>query len=73
MKVWLWVRISSNTRWKWFQSHARIDFCAQSWLSHEIKRTKIQVAKWGTPKNFKKSNKVTLFWHFPDPFPLCDN
>jgi len=36
-----WVWISSNTRWKWFQSHARIDCSTQSWLSHQIQIKKI--------------------------------
>jgi hypothetical protein len=32
------VRISYNARWKWFQSHARPDFCTQSWLSHQRRK-----------------------------------
>jgi len=53
-----WVRISSNTRWKWFQSHTRIDCCTQSWLSHQMKIKKIQLAKLGTPKKYLK-NQIT--------------
>jgi len=41
-------RLIQNTRWKWDQSHARIDV-------EKIK--KIQVAKWGTPKKEKKKEE----------------
>ncbi len=39
------VQVSSNTKWKWFQSHARINSCNQSLLCHQIKIEKIQAAK----------------------------
>ncbi len=43
-------RLIQNTRWKWGQSHASIDSCTQFWFIVD-KIKKIQVAKWGTPKN----------------------
>ncbi len=60
-RTWLtigrsWVRISSNTRWKWYQIHARIHSCTKSWFI-QLKRKKIQVAKWGTPKKYFKKTK----------------
>jgi len=42
-----------NSRWKWGKSHASIDSCAQFWFIVENK--KMQIAKWGTPKNIKNS------------------
>jgi len=47
--------VSSYTKWKWFQSHARaIKVCPI--LVHSIieKRKKMQVAKLGTPKIINK-------------------
>jgi len=39
-----------NKRWKWDESNARIDSCTQFWFIAD-KIRKIQIAKWGTPKN----------------------
>jgi len=39
---------------------ARIDCCSQSWLGHQMKIKKLQVAKWGTPKKiFKNQSSST--------------
>ena len=32
--------VSSNARWKWFQSHARIDSCTSTFLSWSIMKKK---------------------------------
>ncbi len=35
-----WVQSLSNTRWKWCQSHARIDFCTRFWFIIENKKNR---------------------------------
>ncbi len=50
-----WKVVGSNliqyyTRWKWCQSHARIDSCTQSWYMHSIIEKK-RTLRSGTSKN----------------------
>jgi len=39
-----------NARWKWFQSHARIDSCTQSWFIKELKKNENTGSQMGHTK-----------------------
>jgi hypothetical protein len=52
------IPVQSNARWKWCQSHARIDSYTQFWFE---KNKKIQAAKRGTPKKYLKKKRMSLF------------
>jgi hypothetical protein len=57
-------RFESYTKWKWCQSHARSIKVYPIQVHSIIEKInlKIQVAKWGTPKNiyfFKSRGKTT--------------
>jgi len=51
------IPVQSNARWKWCQSHARLDSYTQFWFK---KNKKIQAAKWGTPKKIFKKKKLSF-------------
>jgi len=55
--------IPSNARWKWCQSHARIDSCTQSWPVHSIIEKKENT---GSQMGRTKKKKLKACFHLID-------